>query len=96
MKFVSVREFRSNSAGIWRSLRKEDEMVVTSNGQPVALLTPVTGPSLDSTIRSVRRARAAQALNEMQLQSLRNGTSRMTAEEINAEIQAVRKARGAS
>ena len=93
MKFVTVREFRSKSAGIWRTLHRDDEMVVTSNGKPVALLTPVTGTTLDTTVRSIRRARAAEALNEMQLQSLRNGTSLLTADDIDEEILAVRKAR---
>jgi len=33
MKFLSVRDLRSQSAKIWKELPAEKEMVITSNGR---------------------------------------------------------------
>jgi len=41
---------------------KDQEMVVTNNGKPVALLTTLNDTDLEGTLRAVRRARALQAL----------------------------------
>ena len=42
MRFVSVRDLRGNSAQVWRLLADEKEMVITSNGKPVAILSSVS------------------------------------------------------
>ena len=34
MKFLSVRDLRSQTAKIWKELPAEKEMVITSNGRP--------------------------------------------------------------
>ncbi|NLF09164.1 MAG: type II toxin-antitoxin system Phd/YefM family antitoxin, partial [Pirellulaceae bacterium] len=47
MKFVSVRELRARSADVWRQLSEEPDMVVTSNGKPVAILTAVSPAGLE-------------------------------------------------
>jgi len=90
MKFISVRDFRTNPAEIWKQLPKEQEMVITNNGKPVALLTPLNDTDLEGTLKAVRRARALQALAALQDESVRDGRSSMGMEEIDAEIQAVR------
>jgi len=38
MKFVTVRDLRLKAAKVWKQLQKEKEMVITSNGKPIALL----------------------------------------------------------
>ena len=42
MRFITVRELRSRSAEIWRRLADEPDMVITSNGKPVAILSAQT------------------------------------------------------
>ncbi|MCL2442280.1 MAG: type II toxin-antitoxin system Phd/YefM family antitoxin [Treponema sp.] len=86
MKFVTVREFRTSSANIWKSLPKEQEMVITNNGKPIALLTPLSDRNLEETLSSIRRAKAINAVKMIQQESLKNGTNNMTLEEINNEI----------
>jgi prevent-host-death family protein len=39
MKFISVRDLRGNSAEVWKELPAEREMIITSNGRPIAILT---------------------------------------------------------
>ena len=93
MKFVTVRDFRTESASIWKTLPKEQEMIITNNGKPVALLTPLTDKTLEETLSAVRRAKAINAVKLLQQQSVKNGTDKMTLEEINAEIKRARKER---
>lgn len=93
MRFVSVRDLRSKSAQVWKDLASEGEIVVTSNGHPIAVLAPVTEGGLEDTLRAFRRARAVEAVAALQRQAARTGGDRISMEEIDAEIQEVRRAR---
>jgi antitoxin (DNA-binding transcriptional repressor) of toxin-antitoxin stability system len=93
MRFVSVRDLRSRPAEIWNALSKERELVITSNGKPVAILSAVSEETLEEALKSIRSARAVAAVETMQRRSVRAGTDRMTGDEIDAEIAAVRKQR---
>ena len=93
MKFISVRDFRTSSANIWKTLPKEQEMVITNNGKPVALLMPVSDVSLEENLSAIRRARAISAVKLIQQQSVKNKTDKMTLREIDNEIMQARKER---
>ena len=93
MRFVNVRELRTRTAAVWKELENEKDLVITSNGKPVALLSSVSEDSLEPRLAALRRARTAAAVEAAQLASLKSGRSRMSPEEIDAEIDAVRKAR---
>jgi hypothetical protein len=93
MKFISIRDLRNKSAQIQQELPKEKEMILTSNGKPFAILSMVSGETLEETLMALRRARAIVAVTEMQMQSVKAGTDCMTMEEINKEIQDERKHR---
>jgi antitoxin (DNA-binding transcriptional repressor) of toxin-antitoxin stability system len=93
MKFLSVRDLRSKSAEVWKGLPAEREMVVTSNGRPVAILSAVTEETLEETLVAIRRSRAIAAVSEIQQRSVQQGTDAITQAEIEAEISAVRQAR---
>ena len=86
MKFISVRDIRTRPASIWRDLNKEHELVVTNNGKPIALLTPLSDNNLEETLRAIRKARATEALRAMRQAAARNGASTMTPDEIDSEI----------
>ena len=47
MRFVTIRDFRSKSAQIQRELPKEREMVLTSNGKPIAILTATSADRIE-------------------------------------------------
>lgn len=93
MQFVSVRDLRNKSGEIWKRIKTEKDMVITSNGRPIALLFQVNADSLEETVSAVRKARAIEAVQNMQSKSIKAGTDRLTLEEINATIGAVRKHR---
>lgn len=93
MHFVSIRELRANSAEIQKRLLSLGDMVITSNGKPVAILSPTSEEGLEDSLASLRRARAASALASMHKHALDRGLNKMSLKEINAEIAAARKKR---
>ena len=93
MKMVSIRDLRTKSAQIWKDLQKEYDMVVTSNGKPVGILSATNEDTLEQSLATVRRARAMAALMRAQIDSVRKGKDKMTLEEINLVIDDVRRKR---
>ncbi|MFH1969370.1 MAG: type II toxin-antitoxin system Phd/YefM family antitoxin [Verrucomicrobiota bacterium] len=93
MKFLSVRDLRGNSARVWRELPNEREMVITSNGRPVALLTAVDQNTVEQSLSAWRRVRATQAVSDIQRESIRKGTDQLAMTDIDAEITRVRQGR---
>lgn len=93
MKFLSVRDLRGNSARIWKELPNEKEMVITSNGRPVALLTAVDQGTVEQSLSAWRRVRASQAIADIQRESMRDDTDRLTMTDIDTEIARARQER---
>jgi antitoxin (DNA-binding transcriptional repressor) of toxin-antitoxin stability system len=93
MKFLSVRDLRGKSAQIWRDLPDEREMVVTSNGRPIAILAAITEANLEESLSAFRRSRAVEAVVSLQRKSVEKGTDKIPHNEINSEIKSVRENR---
>ena len=93
MNFVSVRELRSRSADVWHALAREKDLVVTSNGKPIAVLSATSGATLEESLAALRQARAQIAVAAMQRRAAETGADRMTLDEVNTEIDAVRRSR---
>jgi hypothetical protein len=93
IKFLSVRDLRGKSAQVWKDLPKEREMVVTSNGRPAAILAAITESTLEEALSAFRQARAVETVVSLQHKSARQGTDKISMEEINTEIKTVRKKR---
>lgn len=96
MKFLSVRDLRGKSAQIWKDLPEEREMIITSNGRPIAILAAISESNLEESLTAFRQARAVEAVATLQRRSADQGTNRITMDEIDAEIQAVRKKRAST
>jgi antitoxin (DNA-binding transcriptional repressor) of toxin-antitoxin stability system len=93
MKFLTVRDLRGKSAEIWKKLSTEREMVITSNGRPIAILAAINEANLEESLAAFRQARFVEAVTELQRRSLKQGTDKTSMSEIDAEIKAVRKKR---
>ncbi len=91
MRFITVRDLRLKPGHVWKLGDKEKDLVITSNGRPVALLTRINAETLDQEISALQRARALVALESLQRESVKKGTDKILSEEIQAEIQKVRK-----
>lgn len=90
MRFISVTDLRGDSSDIWRDLHEERQLVVTSNGRPVAILAAVNESNLEESLIALRRARAVEATASLQRDSVASGADALTAADIEAEIAAVR------
>jgi prevent-host-death family protein len=93
MKFIGVRDFRNKSSKIWDELNKEKEIIITSNGKPVAILSAVSEGNLEEKLSAFRRARAISAVTALQRNSVQMGTDGISTEDINSEIKAERNKR---
>ncbi len=91
MKFISIRDLRGKSAEVWKKLPGEGEMIITSNGRPIAILAAVNESNLEESLSAFRQARAVEAVASLQRLSVEQGTDNISMDEIDAEIKAVRK-----
>jgi prevent-host-death family protein len=94
MEFIPVRDLRVQPGEVWRKLREKRDLVITSRGQPIAILIDVEG-DVESTLAAVNRARAQMAVSQMRRAAQAQGVDRLTGDEIDAEIQAARQERQA-
>lgn len=93
MKFLSIRDLKTKSSQVWKDLPVQKEMILTSNGRPIALLSSVNENNLEEVLTAFRYARATNAAAAIQFQSIERGTDTISSDEINAEIEAVRTKR---
>ena len=93
MSTISISDLKKQSGDQWLDSANKDGLVVTSQGQPVAVLLPVNAESLEPTLSALRSVRAVQAQVALQQAAEVNGTSGLSIDEINAEIKAVRQTR---
>ena len=93
MKFISVRDLRSKSAQVWKQLPQEREMIITNNGRPIAIIAAISDSNLEESLSAFRQARAVEAVASLQRRSVEMGNDKITMDEIDAEIKAVRKKR---
>ncbi|MHB9111808.1 MAG: type II toxin-antitoxin system Phd/YefM family antitoxin [Thermoleophilia bacterium] len=93
MKLISTRDLKLKTADVWGQLEKEGELVVTSHGKPVAMLTSIPEGDIESTLTAHRRARAQMAISSIRQGAQERGLDRMTINEIDAEVKAARKSR---
>jgi hypothetical protein len=93
MSTMSVSELKKKPAKQWLKSASKDDLVITSKGQPIAVLLRIASASVDSTRALVRSVRALQAQTALQQAAVVNGTSDFSMSDIDAEIAASRRAR---
>ncbi len=92
MKFLSTRDLR-NRPGFVRELAQKEDLVLTVNGKPIAMLLGVEEGELEETVRAIRQARAQRALSRMRREAAKRGLEKTSPSAIDAEIRAVRSKR---
>jgi prevent-host-death family protein len=93
MEFVSVRDLRIQPGQVWQRLNKSGELVITSNGKPIALLSSVDDATLEQTLTAIRQARAQMAVSKLRASAQASGMDKLSPDEIDAEIRVARNAR---
>jgi antitoxin (DNA-binding transcriptional repressor) of toxin-antitoxin stability system len=60
MKTMSVREFRQSTPRLKETLAREGEVLLVSNGEPIARLMPIAAPAPRPKLPSLKEFRASQ------------------------------------
>lgn len=93
MSTISVSDLKKRPAKRWLQFAGKEDLVVTADGQPVAVLLRTDAASLEPTLAALRSVRALQAQAALQKAATAEGTDRLTRSEIDAEIALARRAR---
>ena len=91
MKFITVRDFRTYPKKIWDDLTKENEMIITNNGKPIALLTPISDSNIEDTLKAMRQVKAKMSIENMWDISTKNKNYKLSGKQINKIISESRK-----
>ncbi len=93
MKEVSYRVIRNQPGKFERLLAREGTVILNKNGRPFAIVLDAGADSMESTLRLVTQVRAQMAVATMRSAARERGLDKMSQEEIQAEIDAVRSRR---
>jgi hypothetical protein len=93
MDTLTIRDLRNRPGAAQADLATKGELLLTSNGRPVALMLAVDGSTLDETVQALHLARAQLALRALRKQARDQGTSALPLSDIDAEIDESRRAR---
>ncbi len=88
---IASRELSSKPGTVLSKVATEGAMVVTRDGRPMAILTPTSAESLVEDLQEIAFSQARRAVRNMRAAADKVGVSMMSFEEIETEIQAVRK-----
>ena len=88
-----MRDLRDRPGSVLQDSVKAEEIVLTSNGKPVALVVPVDGDTLEEELRVYRQVRAQVAIERMQKAAKAAGLDSMTLDKIEGIIKDVRRKR---
>ena len=93
MKLIAIQDLKQPRR-LKERLLAEKELLLTSDGRPVAVLVNVDASEDPETmIQSIRDSRSRLALSRVREAAVRSGAARLSLAEINREITATRKAR---
>jgi len=93
MKWIASREFSARPGQALAAVARAGRVLVTSAGKPRAIMIPTSEATFADDLNLLDRLSLAQTIAEIQADSVRKGTDKLTLAEINAEIAAVRAAR---
>jgi antitoxin (DNA-binding transcriptional repressor) of toxin-antitoxin stability system len=95
MHLIAIKDLKQPRL-LKQRLRTERELLLTSDGRPVAVLVDI-GPTEDpeGVIQAIRDSRSRMALSQARDAARRAGTSGMSMRDIEREIASARKERKA-
>lgn len=93
MKLIAIQDLKQPRQ-LKERLRAEKELLLTSDGRPVAVLVNVdVSEDPEAVIQCIRDSRSRLALSRIREAASRSGMAKMTPVQINREIAVVRKSR---
>ena len=93
MEFVPYRLMRNQPKELRKKLEKQGELVITVDGEPMAIMLQVPKGSLEDLVMLVSQVRAQLAVAGIRQSARQSGKNQITDEEINSVIQEARAKR---
>jgi hypothetical protein len=93
MEFVPYRLMRNQPNELRRKLEKQGELVVTVDGEPMAIMLKIPKGSLEDLVMLVSQVRAQLSIAGIRQEARQSGKDQMTDEEIEAIVQEARSKR---
>jgi len=91
MQYLSVQEFSKSPQAALSSLSRNGKVVLTTKGKPSAFLIKTNDKNFAKLNEMLQDAEFLQNMEDMQMQSKKNGNSKMSLKKINALIADARK-----
>ncbi len=94
MQFIPYRNLRNEPVAVREQLSNEGELVVTNGGKPFALMIDIPeNENIDEILLMASRIRAQMAIRSIRSNARKNGTNKLTDDQINEVIQKTREDR---
>jgi len=94
MEFIAARDFRVRPGQVWKRLKKTGNLLVTSNGKPIAIMRSIEGHDIAEELKIEACARGLNVVSRMRAQARHKGLNSLSMEDIDKEIAAARKKAG--
>ena len=91
MQMIASRELSAKPGAVLQRVASAGTMVVTRDGRPMAILTPTSAESLVEDLQEIAFSKARRAVRNLRAGAAEAAVDSLSLEEINKEIQAVRK-----
>lgn len=73
MNFHPMRDLRTENRNLWDALSRGEEVIITKNGKPSAVMMNIPEGKFDEVVQALRQAKATTALNSMRERASREG-----------------------
>ena len=93
MEFVPYRVLRNQPSELRKKLEEKGELVVTVDGEPMAIMLQIPKGSLEDLVLLLSQVRAQLAVANIREQARKTGLNKMTIEQVNVLVKETRAAR---
>jgi hypothetical protein len=93
MEFVPYRMLRNQPSELRKKLDEKGELIVTVDGEPLAIMLQIPKGSLEDLVLLLSQVRAQLAVAAIREGARQSGTNRMTVEQADALVRKTRQAR---
>lgn len=92
MNYLTVKDLKQ-TRNLWRQLSNEQELVITRDGLPCAILVEVSPDSCQESLTEIRRALFSSAVSRIRRKA---GGRQISPDEVDAVISESRRARASA
>lgn len=93
IKWLASRELSARPGRALAAVSRSGRVLVTANGKPKAIMIPTSEATFAQDLELLDRVALARTVATIRADSVRQGTDALTADDIDAEVAAVRATR---